>query len=433
MLLYTSKTEGFFAEALQCDSLMQALLFDIPHSLGVMEVNKGEQEDTCDFITPNVKLVIKYGLISEYINCFWSVLNKKMRIKVALMSDSTQHFYPFLHYATVSDWLLRQVELDILQTKHSFGQIHLIELVSCLTNKKLVSMTSEPITICKGITEALLHYQTCNERVLKWCETTVGEWNYDLLLTSLILLLRDDVSFGIVVADKNDSLGADMLSLDPLGKSTLAEIPIHALLLSLSIFVTPRVNYLLVKENLDGVMTECSVYVDVPRILRNCHCMYDVYTAGVLANNLRVILIGIMHNCGFDSWSIDECWNALVNENFVEIYIKEKCRLPLPPVSLSRYHLHLLHFIYSTTRVDDLKISLKVAFLVGLQNLIDFNNFETDVGATLTQIFVWDDEFRSLTSNALFPTKTVFALVQKYGFSMKCLPETVVDEIVRKN
>jgi len=135
MLLYTSKTEGFFAEALQCDSLMQALLFDIPHSLGVMEVNKGEQEDTCDFITPNVKLVIKYGLISEYINCFWSVLNKKMRIKVALMSDSTQHFYPFLHYATVSDWLLRQVELDILQTKHSFGQIHLIELVSCLTNK----------------------------------------------------------------------------------------------------------------------------------------------------------------------------------------------------------------------------------------------------------------------------------------------------------
>ena len=48
-------------------------------------------------------------------------------------------------------------------------------------------------------------------------------------------------------------------------------------------------------------MTKYYVYVDVPRILRNCHCMYDVYTAGVLAKNLRVILIGILHNCEFDS------------------------------------------------------------------------------------------------------------------------------------
>lgn len=62
-------------------------------------------------------------------------------------------------------------------------------------------------------------------------ETTVGEWNYDLLLTSLM---------------------------------------------SLSIFVTPRVNNLLVKEKLYVVMTKCYVYVDVPRILRNCQCMYDV-------------------------------------------------------------------------------------------------------------------------------------------------------------
>jgi len=29
-----------FEEALQCDSLMQALLFDIPYNLGVMEVGK---------------------------------------------------------------------------------------------------------------------------------------------------------------------------------------------------------------------------------------------------------------------------------------------------------------------------------------------------------------------------------------------------------
>jgi len=51
------------------------------------------------------------------------------------------------------------------------------------------------------------------------------------------------------------------------------------------------------------------VYVDV------------LYDAGVYVNSLRVFLIGMLHNCGFDSWSIDECWNVLVSENFVKIQL----------------------------------------------------------------------------------------------------------------
>lgn len=375
--------------------------------------------------------------MAEYIECFWHLLKPDIRYKVIFLSDMTHSSFPLLHFEKVEQWLLFQIQDAISKKDDRIKENILIELISCIINQKVTRMNS--IEDKNDNIETLMsHFTACHQRVLTWCESELGKWNYNLLLLALLLLSDASVyggSYCIIVADQDDSQGADILLLDGgSGHASMAEIPLDALLYTLARFLTPRNEFVISssESKLDNLR-----YVDFDIVLKSCHQLGNAYMAGILLNNLKLTLVGIMKSLGL-TWSVEKCWKVLTQDNFVASYTDEYQHVKSLQVlqqrkSVSRLHLHLLYLLYShENNIDELKLIFKTCMLLKMQSLIRLETLDSsNIGPLLLRMWIYEDEFADfIFTSEIFPLPALLALAQRCLGCTKCLPPSIVSDLI---
>ena len=431
-IFFSSKNKQTFN--IPMDSFLLSLMENFPKVLGI-EIS-ALREEMVDFVQSNVKLFIKYDLVSEYTQCCWKFLSEGIRLNIIFLSDYSHNFFPFLHLNPVHIWLMEQIQEIITNKDPILEKGILLELVSCIINVKVTTLKQTTRTN-ENIEGAMLHYYTCNERLVRWCESRLRQWDYDLLCLTLLALSDNDLfrcSYGMLVMDRDDTQGANILSLDESGHQNIAEIPMEALLHTLARFLTPRDCYTLVDTT---SKTELIRYVDLKRLLKCCHILDNVYVSGIFLNDLRLTLIGMIKNSGVN-WSIEKCWNVLVEHDFMGNYSREYRDIVSPLKtcvrSLSRWHLHLLELLSSHTKIAELRCVLRTIILLNLYTMINLEKIDVNVGAPLLRILLFDDDFAlSIPEETLFPLKSIMGLAYRCSGSTRCLPNDIVEESLRKN
>ena len=421
---FNISVDSFFT--LLQEKLSKVLGIDIPAS----------NEEMINFVQSNVKLFIKYNLVSEYVECCWNILHDEIRYKIIFLSDSSHCFYPFLHLVSIHNWLMDQLKWSIEKKETIIQTDVLLELISCIINLKVTTI-KQINRNSESLENAMSHYHTCNDRLVRLCESHLREWDYDVLFLALLILSDEELSggsYGILVRDRDDSKGADILTLDDSGHHSIAELPIDALLHILAQFLTPRDFYTMFNST---SKSEVVRYVDFKGLLQCCHKLQNVYVSGIFVNDFKLTLIGIIQKSGI-KWSLEKCWNVLTETDFVGNYLQEFRDIVLPSQVaikvLSRIHLHALDLLDSHTDIEELRFLLRTIVLLNLHTVLNLEKLDTSVGAPLIRILLFDNDFAStLSQEKFFSFSSVMSLAYKCSGLTKCLPDHVLNEILNSN
>mmetsp|Transcript_4797 Transcript_4797/g.6973 ORF Transcript_4797/g.6973 Transcript_4797/m.6973 type:complete len:1061 (-) Transcript_4797:444-3626(-) len=392
----------------------------MPLSFGIETSNS----QAANLVEESIQLVVKYDLISEYLQYCWGSLETSMRYGIIFIADDKQSSFPFLQYSIVHDWILDQLEAYICDQSTTANTEVLLKLVSCITGQQVIEVQNIADTegiICAN--KSLKAHLESSQQSINLCQASHSSWDHDLLLTALLLLTSRNCigDFGIVLSRER----TDNSSSDGDTSSEICFIPAETLLCTLGSILTPRSEYTLFGLGHEEFLR----YVNFQRVLKYCHQLENVYIAGVIMDKLELILIGILKNCGV-GWTIEKCWQVLTHGNddpskdsaeYLQYQVRKK------PLSLSRYHLHLLAMMQSNNDPQELKLILRAVLLLNLQDFVNLGCGEN--GAYILQIILFDDEF-SPVCDSYFDLKDMLELAQRYCGFTECLPEHVVAEII---
>lgn len=418
-LLLFSLSRG--SNKLSFDDILPIMVRYMPQSLGVQT----PYAEGANLVQENIRLIVKYDLISEYLQYCWGSLETSVRYIIMFIADDRKSSFPFLQYLIVHDWILEQLEKLICDQEVIVDFQVLLKLVSCIIGRQVIKVQTGTVTednVCPN--ELLRVHHEYNQQCSGWCQECLSCWDHNLLLTTLLVLSSQlcEGGFGIIVNGESDSIA----SSDGNTSSEVDIISVETLVCTLGNILTPRSEYTLFGVEHDELL----LYVDFQRILKYCHQLGNIYAAGVILDKIDLILIGILQNSGLQ-WTIERCWQVLSNESVGSKgradYLQNQ--VPKKSSSFNMYHLHLLTMLESNNDPKELKLILRAVLLLNLHEFVGLG--EGDNGAFILQILLFDDEFSTICASC-FDVKKILDMAQKCCGLTECLPEYVVTEIINE-